>query len=893
MDQEKEPRRSLLAGIFLNRYLVTNRSGFQFPHRSSLLVDHMSPDHPKSEWCREYDLVAERPLAAEREPAEHQTEALGKLGRWYGREDAYPNGGVLVLPTGGGKTFTAVHFLCTRPLSDELNGYKVLWLAHTHHLLEQATHTFNGLVRLIHEPRRRLNLRVVSGTPGHFPVHTIRPTDDVLVATLQTICNAIRVGHAQLDAFLKSAGERLFVVFDEAHHSPAPSYRRLLVGLRERHPRMRLLGLTATPTHTVERQRGWFTRLFPQGVIHEVTAEALIASGILAQPIFEEMSTEFTPAFNDAQYQDWVRTNRDLPEDIITLLSDNQTRNERIASHYAGNRAKYGRTIMFADRWPQCVALREMLIARGVRAGAIFTQRGGSPGTAEARNRQTEDQNRAVLRQFRDGDLDVLINIRMLTEGTDIPDAQTVFLTRQTTSQILLTQMVGRALRGPRFGGTERAYVVSFIDDWRQRINWAGFGQFLAGPADESVTPYARRPPVQLISIELVRRLARQMDSGVNINPGPYRSFLPAGWYHVRFEAVVLGTEDVEPVNRLVMVFESEVEAFGRLVDRLRRLNLDEFEGEGLTFDLVRDQIAALEQEFFGENDARIGDRSVDVLAVARHMAQNDGSPPEFFPFDARNQHDLDTIAQRHLDARLDRWAEDDALRAEFSRSDRFWGVMYRTYDRFKSQYDGCTNRLVHARRHGADAATHRPAVRLPEAIPDREPTEEVRRAVFERDGRKCLCCGLPGQFRHLRVDHIAPYYHGGLSERDNLQMLCVACNMAKGIERISFRTNSSTLTEAPGRLPAMTLPARFDVRDMDDWQRLVRRVVHLFYRCAAVESVTLAARRERFRGWTIRLFSGNDPSWLIPFIPEFITFIRDAREDAGLQAAPDTIEVT
>jgi superfamily II DNA or RNA helicase len=50
----------------------------------------------------------------------------------------------------------------------------------------------------------------------------------------------------------------------------------------------------------------------------------------------------------------------------------------------------------------------------------------------------------------------VLINIKILTEGTDIPDVQTVFITRETTSDILLTQMIGRALRGPRMGGQKK-----------------------------------------------------------------------------------------------------------------------------------------------------------------------------------------------------------------------------------------------------------------------------------------------------------------------------------------------------------------------------------------------------------------------------------------------------
>ena len=140
-----------------------------------------------------------------------------------------------------------------------------------------------------------------------------------------------------------------------------------------------------------------------------------------------------------------------------------------------------------------------------------------------------------MLQAFRDGKLDVLINIRMATEGTDVPDVQTVFLTRQTTSQILLTQMVGCALRGPKFGGTDKAFIVSFIDNWKHRINWAAYDQLAPGLADETIPEYGKRPPIQMISIDLVRRLARQMDSGINVNPAPYKAFLPIGWYRVEF----------------------------------------------------------------------------------------------------------------------------------------------------------------------------------------------------------------------------------------------------------------------------------------------------------------------------------------------------------------------
>ena len=71
-----------------------------------------------------------------------------------------------------------------------------------------------------------------------------------------------------------------------------------------------------------------------------------------------------------------------------------------------------------------------------------------------------------------DGDLRVLVNVQMLTEGVDVPLVQTVFLTRPTVSSILLRQMIGRGLRGPAQGGTKTAYIVSFEDHWERFPDW-------------------------------------------------------------------------------------------------------------------------------------------------------------------------------------------------------------------------------------------------------------------------------------------------------------------------------------------------------------------------------------------------------------------------------------
>ena len=87
---------------------------------------------------------------------------------------------------------------------------------------------------------------------------------------------------------------------------------------------------------------------------------------------------------------------------------------------------------------------------RGIGAGVFYSGAKSSEGE-KVRKR---DENARILEALRRNDFDVLINIKMLTEGTDISDVQTVFITRETKSDILLTQMIGRALRDPRMGGT-------------------------------------------------------------------------------------------------------------------------------------------------------------------------------------------------------------------------------------------------------------------------------------------------------------------------------------------------------------------------------------------------------------------------------------------------------
>lgn len=56
--------------------------------------------------------------------------------------------------------------------------------------------------------------------------------------------------------------------------------------------------------------------------------------------------------------------------------------------------------------------------------------------------------------------------------------------------------------------------------------------------------------------------------------------------------------------------------------------------------------------------------------------------------------------------------------------------------------------------------------------------TREMRRAVYERDGGRCVECGSTFD---LQYDHVIPVVMGGASTVDNLQLLCSRCNRDKG----------------------------------------------------------------------------------------------------------------
>ena len=120
------------------------------------------------------------PGANTRHPYQHQLDAMQALDRMDEEHDNYST--LVVLPTGGGKTYTASTWLLRHVLD---KGKKILWLAHRQTLLDQAAESFQKFAFSTEIPHiSSFRYRIVSGSVNHDKTINIQPTDNLLIFNL-------------------------------------------------------------------------------------------------------------------------------------------------------------------------------------------------------------------------------------------------------------------------------------------------------------------------------------------------------------------------------------------------------------------------------------------------------------------------------------------------------------------------------------------------------------------------------------------------------------------------------------------------------------------------------------------------------------------------------------
>src|SRR5205085_11309342 len=85
---------------------------------------------------------------------------------------------------------------------------------------------------------------------------------------------------------------------------------------------------------------------------------------------------------------------------------------------------------------------------------------------------------RRYIDRFRQGDLRVIANFNVLTQGFDAPATRAIYVARPTFSPNTYQQMIGRGLRGPKNGGKQVCLIVNVADNFAQYGEQLAFREF-------------------------------------------------------------------------------------------------------------------------------------------------------------------------------------------------------------------------------------------------------------------------------------------------------------------------------------------------------------------------------------------------------------------------------
>jgi ATP-dependent helicase IRC3 len=340
---------------------------------------------------------------------------------------------LLVLATGTGKTVIAAHL--PKTLKTLLPG-KMLFVAHREELLTQAINKI-----CIWNPHLKVGLEKADNHAA--------PDCDVIVA-----CNA-SIGRKGSDRMSHFWDDISVIVVDEVHHILADSYMRILEdsGVLKPESNKLLIGLTATPKRRNTLRKNKITTLDDEDII---SLQSVFQKIVYKYPIRKAIKDGFLVPLKGYR----IDTNTNL-ENVRTVAGDFQVdelsatvntteRNLSIIKawkDYAQDRP----TVCFTVDIKHAKDLSEVFIHHGVLAQPIW---GSDPQRAEK------------LKWHESGQVKVLCNCALLTEGYDSPSLSCIVLARPTRSSTLMTQQVGRGTR--LHPGKTDCIIIDVVDNTKK-----------------------------------------------------------------------------------------------------------------------------------------------------------------------------------------------------------------------------------------------------------------------------------------------------------------------------------------------------------------------------------------------------------------------------------------
>lgn len=338
---------------------------------------------------------------------------------------------LLVIPTGGGKTFTAVKAVNRLFEVGTLNVQqdRVLWTAHRKELLIQASDTFDRFEKLYPgQPSFATNVdfRMIGMAERHL-----------------TANNSVKI-----------------VILDEAHHaalmntSYGPIFQHMNVGI---------LGLTATPSRhdgvPLDFERESFSIGFPD----------LVKKQIVLKPEVRRVEGE---TYHFSRIDD---------EESLEQLN-NKARNQKIVDELLKHPQDYKKVIVYVGTKNHVKSLYDHLVQSPIAKEyeSISFVTGDS-------NSRTQDRSQ-FIEQEKKYKRSILVNAMVLSEGYDDPSVNTVVMATPSKSKLYYMQAMGRAIRHDPGDSTKKAFCVE-VEDRLPNIRYRIDNRWLFSDVSDALEP--------------------------------------------------------------------------------------------------------------------------------------------------------------------------------------------------------------------------------------------------------------------------------------------------------------------------------------------------------------------------------------------------------------------
>lgn len=337
------------------------------------------------------------------------------------------------MPTGAGKTMTALELVVDFVRSHKFEGY-IVWIVNSSELAEQAFQSFNNLW-LLRGDRPISMFRFFGNFDNKF-----NEDSGVVFATFEK-CNPSR----GKDNYKNLCKKSKCVIVDEAHGSCANTYSEIINDLISYDAT--LIGLSATPYRNDPKETNELQAIYGSNLVCisnngsavEKPIEYLQEQEYLARIIMQPLDT----------YNEITEVNEGQ---INKKLMMNAERNKLIIEQIRSSINNQQSTIVFACTVDHVIALNAICKKENLEVDFIIGQ-------------VKQIKREEIFKKFTEKKLYVILNHEILSTGIDLPKVDKLILTRPIGSIVLYSQIMGRALRGIKNGGNAKNIIVNIQDN--------------------------------------------------------------------------------------------------------------------------------------------------------------------------------------------------------------------------------------------------------------------------------------------------------------------------------------------------------------------------------------------------------------------------------------------